>query len=217
MKVQVYKCRFTGKLFELKDRDKYVKHLLILRETMKEKRLEEKMRKTWARWLKTEKKKITHPDQIVPWFLENQKKIMAMVNAQATGSIASHDKFSLKTDEYTKLELKIHWNPMCSNSHRAPDGKPQNWCAKDPAIPTGYPGWTGHLTGTLKRLPRNNGAYPYSEAYRLVGIKTGSGGGGNVDHGYDVTVFLDDWPGLKEEVQKMEEDKIVSRLKGNFT
>lgn len=214
MKVQVYKCRFTGKLFDLADRDKYVNHLLALRGDMKERRLEDRMKKAWATWIKAEKKKITHPDQIVPWFLENQKKIMATVNARATGSISSHDKFSIKTDEFTKLVLDIKWDPNCSNSHRAPDGKPYNWCQKDLSLPTGYPGWKGRLSGCLKRISKHNGAYPYGDAYKLVGIKTGGGGGGNDNHSYDVTIFLDDWPGLRQEVRRMEEEEIIGRLRG---
>jgi len=59
MRVQVYKCPFTGKLFEEKDKAKYVKHLLELRESMRAERNNERTRATWKKWLDAEKEKLS--------------------------------------------------------------------------------------------------------------------------------------------------------------
>jgi len=69
------------------------------------------------------------------------------------------------------------------------------------------------------------GSYPYDSIGKFVGLKTGSGGGGNEDWGYDVSIFLDDWPGLNQQWADMifeqevtryeqEKDRIINRLKG---
>jgi hypothetical protein len=201
MKITAYKCRFTGKIFEEHERDKYVLHLRNLRTGMAGDRLEKKMESEWTTWLSAEKKKITHIDQIIPWFLTNQKKIMAKVNSQhKRESISDHCRFVLKSDEFDTLSFDLTWNPMCSNSHCAPDNGKTNW-GSNPGAPLGYPGWKGTLKGNLKRLPRHNGAYPYNLAYELVGFKTGSGGGGNSHHEYGLTLFLDDWPGLGTQME----------------
>lgn len=189
-----------------------------------------KSKQEWDNWLLSEKLKITHVDQIDIWFLENQKAIMDGCNLKIRQWPS--DKFC-KSDEYTKLDFDIKWKSICSNTHAAPSGKPENFRRKDD-LPLGYPGWHGTLEGSLKRAPKNNGSYPYTLAYNLVGIRTHSGGGGNGIHSYTITIFLDDWPGLgtldeiesdnnrkitKLEVERaynLEQEKIIRRLKGYY-
>jgi len=214
MKVQVRKCRFTGKIFEEKDLKKYALHLKKLRIEMKEKREEDRVKKDWIKWLKAERKRIKTIDEIVPWFLANQKRIMYAANAM--GHRFSSDKFYPETDSFTKMVLGVRYNPLASNSHRCPDNGITNWCGKNPnpSDPTSYKGWTGNIAGTLTRAKKNNYSYPYGEALKIVGLKTGSGGGGNENWNYGVTIFLDDWPGLKHEIDLTEQELVVKKLKG---
>jgi len=214
MKVQVRKCRFTGKIFEEKDLKKYALHLKKLRIEMKEQREEDRVKKDWTKWLKAERKRIKTVDEIVPWFLANQKRIMYAANAM--GTRFSSDKFYPETDSFTKMVLGVGYNAFASNSHRCPDKGVMNWEGRrgDPAKPTSYVGWTGNISGCLTREKKNNYSYPYSEALKIVGLKTGSGGGGNERWSYEVTIFLDDWPGLKHEVELMEQELVVNKLKG---
>lgn len=210
MRIQVRKCPFTGEIFEEKDIKKYIKHLKELRKKMKEDRAHERIRKSWKDWLSEQKKNITSIDQIPEWFLKNQRTIMDACNA-----IYFDDRFErrnkfVEKDKFTKLEWENYrYNDNTSNSHVCPEGGVMNWCAKEKDKPTGYPGFKGYLRGCLERPKDRDYSYPYSEALRLVGIKTGTGGGGNKNFGYEFTVFLDDWPGIKENV-------VFEKLKGTM-
>lgn len=212
MRVQVRKCPFTGKIFEEKDIVQYVLHLLNVRAEHQKIRKEKRVRDTWESWLRESKKSITHVDEIAPWFLENQATIMAAVSAFNTGRPS--EAFD-SSDKFLGLQLKLKWNDSCSNSHVAPEGKPTNWDGREGTV-KGYPGFIGTLNGQLSR-GNFDSKYPYGDAYRLVGLKTGSGGGGNKNHGFGVTVFLDDWPGLQAQVDGQLQDAVVDRLKGNFS
>jgi hypothetical protein len=217
MRIQVRKCPFTGRLFEEKDIGEYLLHLKTLRENMQIARLYTRLRVSFQEWLAEEKKKITNVDMICPWFLENQRRIMDSTNAIEFPEISKLRRRCrfVKEDKFVKLEFEDYrYDPIADNSHTCPDNGVINWCAKDPTKPIGYKGWTGYLKGSLVRPARHNHSYPYNEALNLVGIKTGSGGGGNASFGFGFTVYLDDWPGLKEQIRQTEEALIVSKLKG---
>lgn len=117
-----------------------------------------------------------------------------------------------------QIELtNLRYSDNCSNTHRAPHGKPTNW-SRDPSLPTGYPGYIGRihikipnceapLTGDGIKACRKSSAYfdskPASAVLSRLGFRTGSGGGGGVVNGmynlsYECTIFLDDWDGLME-------------------
>ena len=210
MRVQVRKCRFTGKLFEEKDLKKYAIHLRTLRAERAEKRKLDKVRATFTSWLNREKKKILHPEDIPAWFLKNQRKIMDAVNA----GFGDRDEKFYSTDEFTKFSFeKPRFSKTTSNTHNCPKGGVLN-CSCEDDKPKGYPGWTAHVNGALKRNKNHLGSYPYSAALNAVGLKTGSGGGGNESWGYGISIFLADWPGLKATVDAMEQEQIVAILKG---
>jgi hypothetical protein len=210
MRVQVRKCPFTGELFEEKDKAKYIKHLVSLRENMREERKYDRICKTWKKWLVDEKAKIVSVHDIPNWFLANQRTIMNACNALMFNSYYHKNEKFVKEDKFTKLEFQTcSYQHNASNSHQCPDSGVTNWCAKDKTKPIGYPGFTGYLTGSLDRPAKRMHRYPYTEALNIVGIKTGTGGGGNSDFGYGFTIFIDDWPGLKEEI-------VLKKLKGNI-
>jgi hypothetical protein len=210
MRVQVRKCRFTGKIFEEKDLKKYAIHLRNLRAERAEKRKLDKVRATFTSWLNREKKKILHPEDIPAWFLKNQRKIMDAVNA----GFGDRDEKFYPTDEFTKFSFeKARYSRLTSNTHVCPKGGVTNWSVEDDK-PKGYPGWSVHVNGTLKRSKNHLGSYPYPAALNAVGLKTGSGGGGNESWGYGVSIFLADWPGLQQTILEMECDQIVDKLKG---
>jgi len=216
MKVQVHKCRITGKLFEDKDRAKYILHLKAMRTKQKELRLHEKIRKEFAVWLAKERSEIYDPNDIIPWFMKNQRYIMDAANALKFPDDKKYQRGFHPDDKFTDIELRIKYSPCVSNSHQCPDNGITNWCAKNPGV-TSYPGWEGYINGTLVRPSKYNWSYPYSEALEIVGLKTGTGGGGNDSWNYggndswnyDVKVFLDDWPGLGQIL-------VVNKLKGVF-
>ena len=206
MKVQVRKCRFTGKIFEETDLLKYKKHLLALRKEMAHTRYLNKVRKEFSTWLQNEKQQIKDIDDILPWFLKNQKYIMSAYESM------NNDKFRklYDTDVFENLSLNARYSDRVSNSHRCPANGVTNFFRKD-NLPLGYRGYSGHLTGCLIREEKNKNSYPVSSVLTFIGIQTGTGGGGNESWGYHVEIFLDDWPGIAEE---LEGKMIVDKLKG---
>jgi hypothetical protein len=213
MRVQVRKCPFTGKIFQEKDIGKYILHLLDVRETKQEARHLARVKNTFNKWLLKERTRITTIDEIAPWFMDNQQYIMDAHNSGINGQRHfSTDKF-YKGDKFVNVKFHATYRPYVSNTHVCPDNGITNWGSEHDK-PTGYKGWKGSISGTLKRSPKHDSSYPYGNAINIIGIKTGGGGGGNGNWSYEASVFLDDWPGLKHEIELMERDQIVNRLKG---
>lgn len=123
------------------------------------------------------------------------------------------------TISFSRMRYKSH----CSNSHDAPLGKATNWGGREDGIPTGYAGLWGrvHLNFEskdnrmvlnaegIKRYKQNTNTKNYSsfiydprptDTLRKLRVCTGSGGGGNLELSYAVTLFLDDWIGLQNTV-----------------
>ena len=136
---------------------------------------------------------------IGPWVLANQKKLMIACNAFKLHSW-DRDRFHIDTDEFTKFDISVKYSSHVTNSHSCPKGGVQNWCAKDPSKPTGYPGWSGRISGVLVRSKKNMSSYPYSNICKLLDLHTGTGGGGNAEWGYDLKIFADDWPVMAQSV-----------------
>ena len=196
MRIQVYKCRVTGKIFEEKDKAKYITHLKVIRELHKEQRLHEKIKLEFKEWLKKERSEIAEPSDISRWFIENQKYIMDATNALKFGNRQKYYGGFYPTDRFDNIILDVNYTPSVSNMHVCPDDGVTNRGNSDHTKPTDYPGWYGKISGRLLRLAKHDSSYPYSEALNLVGLKTGSGGGGNSSWGYGVSIFLSDWSGL---------------------
>lgn len=206
MKVQVYKCRFTGKLFENKDRTKYILHLKTLRKAKQKARLYARILNEFNTWLIKERSEIYELEDIIPWFMKNQKYIMDAANAISFSDDNKYQRGFHPDDEFKNINLNVKYSPTVSNSHQCPDNGMTNWCAKDKG-PISYPGWSGRICGVLIRPAKHNWSYPASDALNLVGIKTGSGGGGNDNWAYDISIFVDDWTGLRGIL-------IINKLKG---
>lgn len=214
MKVTVNKCPDTGKLFE--DDKEYKTH----RDKMRREKLaaakDKKVKDTFFHWLAEEKKLITSVDMIPAWFLKNQRIIMDAFNVGCRGT--GHNGFWVKfkdTDEFTKFKITgVYYSRSVSNSHSCPRNGVTNWGGQRVGAPNGYPGWSVRVAGSLFRLPKDGSEYPYGDALNLIGIHTGTGGGGNESWGYDAKIFLDDWSGLKAQVDEMEQNDMVKILKG---
>jgi len=102
--------------------------------------------------------------------------------------------------------LSMRW---VSNSHNCPIDGVTNWCNEHKDRPTGYYGWQGRIEGKITTLDgKKFDKYYFSDilANRFSndklpycrGINSGSGGGGNEGFGYDLQLFVDDFPLLKE-------------------
>lgn len=195
MKVVVNKCRYTGKLFE--DDKKYAAHLQKMRREQKAIREANIIRQEFYAWLANERETLYNPNELPAWILKNQQYLMKSCNALGFGG-SFGDKFH-SADKFTNIEFEnIRFSPKVSNSHSYPKNGVQNWGSK-PGIPTGYPGWSGYIKGTLVRDKKHMSSCPYTGILHLININTGSGGGVHANWGYDFKIFLDDWPKFGEE------------------
>lgn len=195
MRIQARQCPFTRKIFLEEDRDRYIQHLSDLRASMREKRTQNRAAVEWDRWLSKEKEKICDIEDLAPWIIKNLTHIGRAYN------VIKHPRDGDKiyhSDKITNLTIRATYNPRCSNTHCCPRGGVTNWWCKDD-LPRGYPGFSGRISGTLERS-RYKSNYPVSDLLEFVDIHTGSGGGGNNNWAYDVTVFEVDWPNITQKI-----------------
>jgi hypothetical protein len=207
MKVQVYKCRFTGTIFGFEDKPKYIKHLKKLRDEMKEQREYAKLRREFSTWLAAEKEKIVSIDMLTPWIQKNQKYLMKVFNTPGCSSWSVKDKWYPETDEIVEIKFDVRYSDHVSNSHSCPHNGVTNWGARNKNAPTGYPGFTGRVAGKTKRDKKHINHYPTGDLLKMIGIRPGTGGGGNKGWGWSTELFLADWPGLSQQV-------LVEKLQG---
>jgi hypothetical protein len=102
---------------------------------------------------------------------------------------------------FTDIYIKAYYHPTCSNSHERPFNGVTNFHRKNDK-PLNYPGLLGSIHGNM------TGYYHNSEIFELFGLKTGSGGGGN-NFRYQITIFEDDFPVIKDYIEK---EKIRCKL-----
>jgi hypothetical protein len=212
MKILVNKCPHTGALFE--SDSKYKAHIAAINRKKRSDAAHKKLVDEFKSWLLNEKLSITDTDMVLPWVLKNQHALMDAANSNLLGYRRWGDKF-YPTDEIKTLKFdNITYSRMVSNSHSCPEGGVTYWCGRADGAPRGYPGFKFRFSATAYREKRYNGQYPFSDLLDAIGIKTGSGGGGNENWGYDGTLWLSDWPGLQQQVDEMEMDTIANKLKG---
>lgn len=111
----------------------------------------------------------------------------------------------------TKIKLDVHYSEHVSNSHNCPNkGGVINWDRrKNKDLPTGYPGFRGRIRFFSK------GGYANTNILNRLGVKTGTGGGGgsNSNYGYDVILFLADFPKLAKIIE--EREQVCNELEKN--
>lgn len=185
-RITAFQCRWTKKVFT--DREKYLKHLKLQREALvierKATRINRVMQETFLK-MRDDCESMADIEQFIRdnWSVFYQN---AVNNDHWRGR-----KKKSKTPELLRISIRGRFSDNISNSHSAPIGKAQNWGRK-PGIPTGYPGWQGEIQWEL------DGEIPGfgSDVMQGTGINTGSGGGRGNGYGFEMKLFMDDWPGL---------------------
>lgn len=211
MKTEVYKCRFTGKIFEKKDKKEYINHLSSIRKEKKTRRMKRNIEREFDIWITEEKMKISHVDMIVPWMLSKQKELMEWHNKlDCYSKSIFNGKFYLDTDTLCISNIDVNYQDSVSNSHACPANGVTNFMG-DANLPRGYPGFYGSIKGYLVRHRSHMSDYPTSSLLKMIGLRTGSGGGGNESWYYSLSVFIADWPGLIQQWTDMEFDKACQR------
>lgn len=183
-----FRCPWTARIFGGKR--EYVAHLRDLREKRMHRRARGavRQRRLEALWDQD------GFDLICKWIELNPDFMFetAVQNGRNDAAERHRDDFWVRI---TYLDLL--WTDSASNSHACPRGGVTNWGGRrvdrdgNPA-PRGYPGWTGRIEYQLSHSLGFG-----SDIMRGLGIHTGSGGGTKDNrHGYGVTFFESDWPGL---------------------
>lgn len=99
------------------------------------------------------------------------------------------------------MELNVRYKDHASNTHSCPLDGVENF-RKEQGKPTGYPALTGRISFEYVKEPSSFASDIFSWG-GIIGVNIGSGGGGYA-YSYDVTLWLDDFPKIK---QKVEEDQ----------
>jgi hypothetical protein len=127
-----------------------------------------------------------------------------------------------KPFEWYGIELNVRYNEHASNSHQCPHNGVENWARKDD-LPKYYPGYTGQIKLMYSRDPGEFISDDIARCLKRMGVHTGSGGGGDRKHpyygrmevrSYEVTLFLDDWEGLRKAqvFQKVQTGTVNGRI-----
>lgn len=119
-----------------------------------------------------------------------------------------------------KLSLNVGYREHASNTHSAPIGMKRNWSpSKNPELPTGYPALTGEITIVYNKEPKGFSGEHFNRHNGIAGICTGSGGYRSNKEGYTcqygVTLWLDDFPKIKANIEKaFEANKVFTEEQG---
>ena len=161
--------------------------------------------------------------EICDFIMENQHDIQVsgVLNGCFWGSGMNAVKQALEDGkevifpELKFIGISMTYSATVSNTHCSPRGNPRNF-KRENHLPTSYPGFTGRIalqsdSGMTKVVRQDGKVREYhggaidSNIVSSLGINTGTGGSaGPCGHGYDVKIFLDDFPLINEFVTKAE-------------
>jgi len=187
--VQAYQCPQTKKLFSLEQRARYQVHLKRVAHERYTKRMMAREAAEQEIFLQDTLWSLSSIGEIEAWFVSNVRWLERNALRSCGYRRASKEPKPLS---FACFELDVKWSGYVYNSHAAPRGGVINWSHRDPSKPSSYPGYTGSVRYSLSDPDHGLG----SSIFRGTLIHTGSGGGG-AECEYSVSMFDDDWPGLK--------------------
>ena len=224
-----WKSDADGKIFE--DKQKYQNHLRTLaRHRLAQRKLqiaESERDALWAALYEREQS----IDDWMQMVIDNQHLFWAEAAksdpydwAQVGKKIGrGKNACNLPMPRVLKITHSLRWSENVSNSHSCPHDGVTNWAPswnKDKTVPTGYPGWTGHIEWLVEWPKEFDGIYLGSDLFggftgsRRIRAHTGTGGGAGGHFNkefntwcqrpqYDFKLFASDWPGLTLYHEKM--------------
>ena len=205
-KVTVRECPKTGKFF--KTDAAYRIHIRVLRKTTNITRATMRYRKMLKKKIRNEISKLKNTNEIETYVARFFGDILI---AHSRSKNPKVHKILQKT-KLINFSLDVAYRNMTSNTHACPRNGVKNWLCEE-TIPCGYPGFYGTIEYEVENNPENNKELRrcwirINDALGFVGIHTGGGGGGSGGHQYSVTLFTDDFAGLKRTVFK---DKLAGK------
>jgi len=183
-KVEAWECKHTGALFPLANENEYKKHTARAYRSVVAIRKMEKKKADFKEWLATEKAKCRSPKQIAQFLQDNFQVLYDNYNYP----------FKKKREKLSAtVTINVNYREQCSNTHSCPQNGVMNWGSKADK-PKGYPGLYGRINIDV------TGQYSgfLGDVMSVANVCTGSGGHGN----YDVTLWIDDWAGIKDEIEQ---------------
>jgi hypothetical protein len=223
MIITAYKSEADGKIFE--DKSKYTAHLRKLaRHRLAQKKLMIANQEADAVWAELYEREQSIDDWM-QMVIDNQHLFWAEA---AKGDPHDWENVGKRRGRKTtgavmpmprvlKITHSLRWHDNVSNSHSCPHNGVTNWSPSwntDKTVPTGYPGWTGHIEWLVEWPKEFDGIYLGSDLFAKGTFRTGrqrahtgtgGGGGGHFNKefntycqrpGYDFKIFAADWPGL---------------------
>lgn len=180
-KVSRYKCEgcfFTGNKKQVTEHEKTCPGV----ENVQKKTEQEKLVKEMQSNIRLKAKSISHLEQLL-------------------------NEYSKAMGENLTVSLSIQFNENVRCSHYAPIGKKTNWGSSDPMQPTSYPGYEGKVEFIKSDKTGEYASHIFTGfAYggKVEGFHTGSGSG-RYEARYECYLFIDDFPLIKEKVDKARE------------
>ena len=99
------------------------------------------------------------------------------------------------------MELNVKYTHHASNTHSCPLDGVENF-RKEQGKPKGYPALHGRISFEYVKEPSSFASDIFSWG-GIIGVNTGSGGsGGRNTYSYDVILWLDDFPKIKQKVEE---------------
>lgn len=214
--VMVWKSDADGKLFE--DKAKYQKHL---RKLAGERRQQKKLvqQALEREDFLTRMGQVGSMEELNQFIKDNWKWFF--INGLRRNQWR-HDRKAEKLHEFVDVQLHgMSWRDFIGNTHSCPRNGVENF-RQSGDKPKGYAGWYGRITIKVRPPMRKYRGKEYikdgwgSDYFADTLINTGSGGGGGgaewKSYSYDVTLWADDFPVMKDRVEKQ---KIWSAIGGN--
>lgn len=204
--VDGYVCKWTKQSFTSKT--KYIKHLKEVRYfQIRPKAYESKLAKL------QEQIREMYSVADISAAIEKHAQMLFIKSARTRYNKLNHTIVNHATDFKMKIEINVKYNECVSNSHSAPRGKPTNFNRRTDK-PQGYPGWNGYIRLCLNReFP----GFMLSDVLSLFDLHTGSGGYTRIDdngwkvYHYELRMYEDDWPNLREK------RVIIDKMKSIYT
>lgn len=149
---------------------------------------------------KKEKEKV-RIENIDYW--RNYPRLNATSMAEVVSMCIEASKKIEPSSELGELSFKVRYEANSSNSHSCPINGVTAWGSqrREPGAILGYPSLSGQIKFIYKNSKHKLDIF---DSCGIRGISTGSGGGGgSVSYSsYDVNIWLDDFPLLKEKIEK---------------
>jgi len=190
MKVTVYKCPWTGKLFE--HGAPYGEHLEKLRTKQRWEREKARIDAMFDEFV-APLYQLETTDQIAHWLTKHYMKIALHFGPRWPG----RKEVIPTASDYVVFEIPpLTFKRECSTTHCAPIGqRTTGWHREtNPHVPEA--GWYGKIIMHSQGKAYNIG-FCDSDHLKKIGINTGGGGGSGGKLSYELTLFTKDFPKLR--------------------